>query len=166
MNLIACVDKNWGIGKNGQLLFHLPNDMAFFRKMTIGNTVVMGGTTFRSLPNGQPLAKRENLVLSQNTPDGDNYTVFRSTDDLVTTLRLRNFSDTIFICGGESIYQTLLPYCAVAYITKVDADGGADKFFPNLDADPQWAIHEQSGPIFDTGYWITFYHYQKGGRKR
>ena len=64
MNLIVNADKNWGIGKNNELLVHIPNDMKMFRQMTTGKVVVMGRKTLESFPNGMPLPKRTNIVLT------------------------------------------------------------------------------------------------------
>lgn len=66
MNLIVNADKNWGIGKNNELLVHIPNDMKMFRNTTIGKVVVMGRKTLESFPNGLPLVKRTNIVMTKN----------------------------------------------------------------------------------------------------
>ena len=66
MNLIVNADKNWGIGKNNELLVHIPNDMKMFRQMTTGKVVVMGRKTLESFPNGMPLPKRTNIVLTHD----------------------------------------------------------------------------------------------------
>ena len=66
MNLIVNADKNWGIGKNNELLVHIPNDMKMFRQMTTGKVVVMGRKTLESFPNGMPLPKRTNSVLTHD----------------------------------------------------------------------------------------------------
>ena len=72
MNLIVNADKNWGIGKNNELLVHIPNDMKMFRQMTTGKVVVMGRKTLESFPNGMPLPKRTNIVLTHK----NSYIVF------------------------------------------------------------------------------------------
>ena len=66
MKAIVCVDKNWGIGKNNDLLFSIPDDMKFFRETTKGKVVVMGSNTLKSFPNGNPLKNRVNVVLSSS----------------------------------------------------------------------------------------------------
>lgn len=131
MKAIVVVDKNWGIGKNNALLFRLPPDMARFKKETMGNVIVMGGNTMRSFPDGKPLPGRTNIVLSKSLPDG-NYIRVNSLDELKTTLAKYD-SDKIFIVGGASFYATMLSYCDEILVTKVNADGGATVFFPNLD---------------------------------
>ena len=66
MNIIVAVDKNYGIGRDGGLLFSIPEDMAYFRSMTRGKTVIMGRKTLESLPGGRPLKDRRNIVFSRN----------------------------------------------------------------------------------------------------
>ncbi|MDR0397955.1 MAG: dihydrofolate reductase [Candidatus Nomurabacteria bacterium] len=166
MQLIACVDQNWGIGRNGNLLFRLPADMKFFRATTIHQTVVMGGNTFRSLPGSKPLPNRDNVVLSTTLPPGDNYLVVRTLNDLLAVLRRISDQDSIFIAGGEQIYRALLPYCDRAVITKVGANGNADRFFPNLDQHPEWSLSGDVTHQHDSGYNLTFCHYiYKGGKE-
>lgn len=139
MNLISCVNQNWGIGKNNRLLFSLPEDMRFFRDKTIGKTVVMGSQTFRSLPNGKPLPNRENLVLSTTLSSGRGFTVFSTIEELLRVISTRDRT-SVFVIGGEAVYKSLLPYCERAYITKVSMSVPADRFFPNLDREPNWRI--------------------------
>ena len=128
---ILHADRNWGIGRQNALMFSLPGDMKFFRTATSGKTVVMGGNTLRSFPGGKPLKNRTNIVLSR-TQVRDDCVIVRSLEELFSELKKRGQED-IFIIGGGEIYRALLPYCAEVLVTKVDADGGADTFFPDLD---------------------------------
>lgn len=143
MNLIAAVDNNWGIGKGQDLLFHIPEDMQFFKAKTKGHPVVMGRKTFESI--GKPLPQRENIILTTNTqyhPQG--CTVINSIPKLIEYLSNKYAIPDIYIIGGEMIYQKLLPYCDIAYITKIYETKDADKFFPNLDEKGDWHIASQS----------------------
>ena len=124
MNLIVNADKNWGIGKNNELLVHIPNDMKMFRQMTTGKVVVMGRKTLESFPNGMPLPKRTNIVL---THDKD-----------------YDAKGAIVVIGGESIYRMMLPYCDKAYVTRTDFAYDADTYFPNLDEMPEWKLVKES----------------------
>lgn len=143
MNLIACVDSKWGIGKDGRLLYSILGDMEQFKRKTMGHPVVMGRVTFESLP--KPLIARTNIVLSHDKeyhPDGA--IVVHSVNELAETLwrfdPCRGFSNT-FVIGGEAIYRELLPFCDKAYITYVEKASSqvADRFFPvNLDIEPGW----------------------------
>ncbi len=144
MKLIVAVDENWGIGKDNSLLFSIPEDMAFFRTATKGKIVVMGRLTLQSLPGCAPLKNRENIVLTQNATFACDGAQICTTVQQLCDILSRYNSDDIFIIGGDSIYNQFFDCCEEAYITKVFADGSADKFFPNLDNLPNWQQIEQS----------------------
>lgn len=138
MNCIAAVDSKWGIGRENRLLFHIPADMEFFKARTVNKVVVMGKNTLFSLPNGSPLQNRTNIVLS-TTLNRDDCIVCGSLPMLLE--KLREFApEDIFVIGGEMVYRQLLPYCSKAYITKVNSDGWATEFFPDIDADNNWEL--------------------------
>ncbi len=143
MNIIVNVSKSWGIGKDGDLLFHIKGDMKFFKETTINNVVVMGRKTLDSLPNGLPLKDRVNIVLTRNRDfSRDGVVVVHSVDELLE--EIKKYDTEIFVIGGGEIYNMLLPYCDKAYITKVDSDKDADAFFVNLDEDDTWKAESQS----------------------
>ena len=127
---IVHADKEWGIGKDNDMMFSLPKDMKFFRETTVGNTVVMGGKTLRSFPNQKPLKNRVNIVLTRGQVC-DECVVAGSYEQLFNELKTRE-NERIYVIGGGEIYKELLPYCDEALVTKVDAIGGATVFFPNL----------------------------------
>ena len=155
---IVHADKKWGIGKGGDMMFSLPLDMKFFRQTTMGHTVVMGGKTLRSFPNQKPLKNRVNIVLTRGQVS-DECICVHSYDELKNELKRRE-NEEIFIIGGGEIYQTLLPYCHFALVTKVDADGGAEVFFPNLDEDKNFVCVDEGEPMDDNGYTIRFTKYE------
>ena len=129
MKAIVAVDKNWGIGYKGNLLFRIKEDMKFFKEITTGKVVVMGKNTFNSLPNVLP--NRVNLVI---TPDGyENYDnlIFGSMEEIMEEAKQHDTND-VFVIGGGSIYEQLLPYCDTIYVTRIDASKEADTFFPDL----------------------------------
>lgn len=156
MNIIAAVGKNWELGKDNGLLFHIPEDMKFFRSTTLGKTVVMGRKTLESFPGKKPLPNRTNIVMSRNpdfSPDGA--TVCRTVAELFSELKKYN-SDDIFIIGGEQIYRELIPFCSHAYITKVEASADADSFLPNFDALLGWSLTDSSETLSDNGFSFSF----------
>ena len=155
---IVHVDKQWGIGKGNDMMFSLPKDMKFFRETTMGNTVVMGGNTLRSFPNQKPLKNRVNIVLSRGQVR-DDCIIVRSYEELKNELKTRQ-NEEIFIIGGGEIYKELLPYCHKALVTKVDAVGGAEVFFPNLDEHPDFICVNEGEPMDDNGYTIRFTTYE------
>ena len=155
---IVHADKEWGIGKGNDMMFSLPKDMKFFRETTVGHTVVMGGNTLRSFPGQKPLKNRVNIVLSRGQVR-DDCIIVRSYEQLKTEMKNRENED-IFVIGGGEIYRELLPYCHGAYVTKVDAVGGAEVFFPNLDAHPDFVCVNEGEPIDDNGLTIRFTEYR------
>ncbi len=158
MKAIVAVDEKWGIGKENDLLFSLPADMKFFRQTTLNKIVVMGSKTLKSFPNGAPLKNRTNIVLS-TTIERDDCVVAKSVDALLETLK--NYpTDDIYVIGGAMLYKTLLPYCEQALVTKVEADGGAEVFFENLDNMEGWQKIAQSEPLETNGYNVRFTTYE------
>ena len=160
MNYIVSVDRNWGIGKNNDLLFSIPTDMKFFRETTLGKTVVMGRKTLLSLPNGKPLKNRENIIMTRDR----NFSVcgaevVHSVDELFELIKNKD-SDDIFVMGGAEIYNLLYKYCKFAYITKVDADAYADVFIENLDCLNNWSIVKESETIFENQLEYRFLTYE------
>ncbi len=155
---IVHADRAWGIGKGNGMMFSLPKDMKFFRETTTGHTVVMGGKTLRSFPNQKPLKNRVNIVLTRGQVC-DECVVVHSYDELKAELKQRENED-VFIIGGGEIYRELLPYCHGVYVTKVDAEGGADVFFPNLDTMENFVCVDEGEPLDDNGYTIRFTEYK------
>lgn len=163
MKTIFAVDNKWGLGKKNDLLFSLKEDMRHFVAHTKGKTVVMGSNTLLSFPGGMPLKNRVNIVLNPNGTEEDakqkGYILVKSLDELFATLKNYD-SEQTYVIGGAMMYRTLLPYCDTAYVTKVDADGGAEVFHKNLDDMPNWQLVEQSDPVDDNGYTIRFCTYK------
>ena len=163
MNLIVAVDSNWAIGNKNELLIRIPNDHKHFREETLGKVVVLGRKTLETFPQGLPLAKRTNIILSKDK----NYKVkdaivVHSIEELLE--ELKNYADEdIYIIGGDSVYRQMLPYCNVAHITKIDHAYEADAYFPNLDEDEDWEITADSDEqtYFDIAYEFVKYERKK-----
>ena len=135
MIAIVCVDKNWAIGRDNDLLFHISADLKRFKALTTGGTVVMGKNTLLSLPGGRPLPNRRNLVVSTTLSPREGVEVARSIEEAMALA-----GEDAVLMGGARLYRALLPRCARVLVTQVDAAAeGADTFFPNLDAAPDWA---------------------------
>ena len=140
LNIIACVDRNNAIGYNNKLLYNISEDMDFFKKMTIGKTVVMGRKTYYSLRK-RPLPNRLNIIMTKANITACGVITARNISEL--NLIIKSIDNDIFVIGGESVYRQLLPYCKYAYITKVfDAAPKCDTYFPELDEN--WVIKEIS----------------------
>ncbi|MBQ3284430.1 MAG: dihydrofolate reductase [Ruminococcus sp.] len=144
MKLIVAVDEKWGIGKNGDLLLSIPDDMMYYRTTTRGKVVVMGYTTLLSLPGSKPAPGRLNLVLADikglRVPGA---VVCGSMEQLHRLIGCFE-PDDVFDIGGGSMYRQLLPYCCAAHITKMRFDGEADTAIPNLDELHEWSVDSES----------------------
>ena len=145
MKLIAAVNEEWGIGCNGELLCKIPEDMSFFKEMTLGKVVIMGNSTFKSLPSSKPLKDRINIVVSKDVNLRIQGAIVCGSLNDVFYISNMCHTDDVFVIGGQSIYKQLLPYCAVAYVTKLTAlTQKADSFFPNLNSMSNWKLIKTS----------------------
>lgn len=157
MNVIVAVDQNWAIGKDGDQLVYLSEDLKRFKSLTTGHPVILGRKTLATFPGGRPLKGRRNLILSRNTdfaPEGAE--VFSD----VETLRAAAPEDA-FVIGGASVYRQLLPWCDTAYVTKIDRAFPADCYFPDLDQDPAWERTEESAPLEQDGIIYRYVTYRR-----
>ena len=134
LTLIAAVAKNHVIGKDNDLVWHLPDDFKHFKELTKGHHVIMGRKTFESMPAG-PLKNRINIVItSQKDFEAKGCIVVHSLEDAI----MKAESDTQpFIIGGSTIYKLALPYAKTIELTEVDASPEGDTFFPKFDK-TQW----------------------------
>lgn len=163
---ILHADKKWGIGKQNDLMFSLPLDMKFFRTTTKGHSVALGENTLLSFPNSQPLKNRTNIVLSkEHEYSFDNVINVHTFEDFIKVIKEHSLRDDVYIIGGASIYKQMLPYVDEVLLTKVDADGKAEVFFPNLDEDENFKLVYESDPQIDNGYTIRFTTYQNLNKK-
>ena len=159
MNLIVAVDENWAIGNKNELLIRIPADHKMFRQETTGKVIVLGRKTLETFPQGLPLKNRTNIILSSNPEyKVKDAAVVHSVEELLKELEQYNTED-VYIVGGESIYRQMLPYCAVAHVTKIDYAYTADAFFPDLDKMPEWKITADSEEqtYFDITYRFVKY---------
>lgn len=140
MKAIVAVSKSWGIGLDQALLYRIPADLQFFKRMTVGKTVLMGRNTYESI--GKPLPERTNVVLtSDETFQPEQVIVVHSFEEL---LRRFGHKPDVFCIGGDQLYHACLSYCEEVYVTKIFDDRPANKFFPNLDElKSEWAIDQQ-----------------------
>lgn len=161
MNIIVAVDKKWGIGNKGKLLVSIPRDKKLFREETTGKVIIMGHNTLLSLPGSQPLAGRENIVLSRDKSLSiKGATVLNSVDACMDYLKKNNIKDSdVFVIGGESVYNDFLPYCDIAHITYIDYEYEADRHFLNLDISNEWSLvlETEEETYFDIPYTFRLY---------
>ncbi len=156
MEAIVCISKNWGIGCDGQLLFHLSADMKRFRSLTVGKTVLLGSHTLATFPGGKPLPDRRSIVFTRSDMHVEGAEVAHTVNDALALA-----GDDAIVIGGASIYMLLLPYCDRVKVTKVFADPKADSFFPNLDVHPDWRKESEREIMEENGLKFQFIDYVK-----
>lgn len=134
LSIIVAITKDFGIGKDNDLLLHIPGDLKHFKNTTKGHTIVMGRRTLESLPNGA-LPYRRNIVLSTDK----NYTVDKCevAHSIDEVRELCKDDDEVFIIGGGAIYQQFYPIADKLYLTIAETSVEADTHFPDIDFD-QW----------------------------
>lgn len=138
INLVVAYSQNHAIGKDNNLLWHLADDMAFFKQQTSGKTVVMGKNTYLSLPKKfRPLPNRKNIVISSQEPieEQENLSWYKSLEEAISALK--KTEDEIYIIGGGTIYEQTLPMANVVYATEVKVDIEGDTYFPPLNLE-EW----------------------------
>jgi len=131
ITFIVAYSLNRAIGKDNQLPWHISNDLKRFKKITLNHTVIMGRSTFLSLPAG-PLPKRRNIVLSRslNQSDGTAFEVANTIDQVFEKVK---GEDEVFIIGGASVFEQFLPLADKLFLTIIEKDIEADTFFPEVD---------------------------------
>ncbi len=130
ISMIACVGENLELGKNNDLIWHLPNDLKYFKKVTSGKTVIMGRRTFDSLPGILP--KRRNIVLQM--PNEELIKGVEIFNDIKSILEAVKEDDEAFVIGGASIYKQFLEYASKLYLTEVhNKCVDAEVYFPQFD---------------------------------
>ena len=158
MKVIAAVDENWAIGRNGDQLIYISEDLKHFKALTTGHPVILGRKTLATFPGGRPLKGRRNLILSRNPgfapPEAE---VFSSLEELLAAA-----PQDAFVIGGASVYQALLDRCDTACITRIEAAfPGADCWFPNLDERPEWKIAEVGPVLEEKGVRFRYVTYER-----
>ena len=165
ISILNC-DKEYGIGKKNGLLFSLKEDMSFFRRTTLNHVVAMGENTLLSFPGSKPLKNRTNIVLSADpTHNYEGVVNVHSFEEFLKTISDYSKNEDVYIIGGASMYRQTLEYVDFVYLTKVDAIGGAEVFFVNIDARDDFEIVSESETIQDGDYKIKFVTYRNKNKK-
>ena len=130
ITIIAAIGKNNELGKDNQLLWHLPEDLKYFKKMTMGHPIIMGRKTYESI--GKPLPNRTNIVVSRKEDwFEEGILIVPSIKDAIK--HAKKINEQIFIIGGGNIYEQTIDWADCLKITQVDCQTEADAFFPNID---------------------------------
>lgn len=157
MELIVAVDKNWAIGKDGDQLAYISEDLKRFKALTLGRPVILGRKTLATFPGGRPLKGRRNLILSRDPgfrPEGAE--VYADMESLLACAP----EDSVVI-GGASVYRALLNVCETAHVTKIHKEFPADAWFPDLDRREDWTIAEEEGPYLSGGLSYSYVTYRR-----
>lgn len=140
ISAIAAASENHVIGGNNELLWHLPEDFKYFKKVTLGHPVIMGRKTYESM--GKPLPKRENIVItSRENYQAPGCKVFQSLEKAIDYARQIE-QEEIFIIGGGEIYRQSLPLLDKIYLTRVHTIVEGDTYFPEIDP-REWRLTEK-----------------------
>lgn len=156
--MIACISKDGGLGYRGELLWHIPEDMKFFRETTKGGAIIMGRKTFESI--GRALPGRKNIVLSSHK--GESKDVDWCNKEELGEVLL-DLEGKKFIIGGASLYKMFLPEATKLYLTEVDGTKPADTWFPEFDHTQYTRRVIQDGESDGMKYQIV--EYARGGDK-
>lgn len=142
MEAIVAVYADWGIGAKGTQPVVLKADRAHFRSLTDGAAVIVGRRTLEDFPGGRPLKNRANIVVTRQNISVEGAVVAHSVEE---ALALAGEHPRCLVIGGASVYRDFFPYVDTVHITKIELTPQSDRFFPNLDALPDWTCTE-SGP--------------------
>lgn len=137
LSIIVAVANKQVIGKDNQLIWHLPEDLKRFKKLTTGHTIIMGRKTFESL--GRILPNRKHVILcndAQLNIQDENVEILEDIDSLKPYIESQ---EEYFVIGGATIYKLLMPYTQKMYITKIHEDFEGDVYFPEI-KEQEWKI--------------------------
>ena len=160
MEAIVAVYEDWGIGRGGTQPVVLRADRRRFRELTEGSAVIVGRKTLEDFPGGKPLKGRENIVVTRQEIDIPGAQVVHSTEEALTAARR---SGRCFVIGGASVYDQFFPYLDKVYITKISCCPESTRFFPDLDAMPDWVCTEESAVAEENGIPFRFCTYLRRG---
>ncbi len=158
--IVALCSKNFVIGKNNDIPWHLSEDLKRFKQLTINKTIIMGRKTFESLPNVLP--NRNHIVITNSLEQSKNKdeSVFITNDLQAVIKTFKDSENEAFIIGGATIYRQALPFCKKLYITFIETEFEGDTFFPYVDFN-QYKETEKSNILIDkkTGIKYRYINY-------
>jgi len=146
ISIIVAVAANWAIGKDNDLLWHISNDLKWFKKHTSGNPVIMGKKTWESLPL-KPLPKRLNIIISDIPKEY--FEGCQTVGSIDEAINIMDQEKENFIIGGGSVYAQFLPIAQKLYLTRVHKEFDADIFFPEVNMDEWEEVFREDHPESD-----------------
>lgn len=158
ISLVVAVDEAHGIGKNNELLCHLPADLQHFKRLTMGKPLIMGRKTYESI--GRPLPGRRNIVLSRSSFSYPGVEVVSSLEQALALIASTSSAQEVMIIGGAQVYKQALGCAHQIYLTRIHHQFDADTFFPEIDPD-QWQAELMAEHPKDVAhaYAMSFYCY-------
>ncbi|MBW6513375.1 MAG: dihydrofolate reductase [Candidatus Syntrophosphaera sp.] len=155
LNIIAAMDRNRLIGKENRMPWNIPEDLAYFRRKTLGHTVIMGKNTWLSL--GRTLDRRTNIILTRDRKLSiPGSIICHSPDECLEHCG----SGECFVIGGAQVFRLFLPLASGLFITRIDAEFEGDSHFPEFDTD-EWDTVFFEAITSKTGYKLTFTEYKR-----
>lgn len=158
ISLLVAMDKNRVIGKDNQLPWHLPEDLKYFKRITMGHKIIMGRKTFESI--GRPLPGRDNFVVTRDQSyKAEGCHILHSVDDIFE-IDKSSSGDELFIIGGAELFRHVLPNANRLYITHIDAEFAGDTFFPEINEEQWKLLSKKKGITNDKNpydYWFAVY---------
>lgn len=159
VSIIVAIAQNGTIGDKNSLLWHIKEDMRFFRTTTSGHPVIMGRKTFESL-GSKPLPKRTNIVITRADRTFEGALTAHSLEEAIAMAKAESGDQEIFVMGGAQIYAEALSVVDRLYITRVERDYDGDTSFPKIDYSQWWLVSEQRyerGEEFDAPFAFLCY---------
>lgn len=145
ISLLVALDKNRLIGRNNDLPWRLPADLAYFKRVTMGHTIIMGRKTYDSI--GKPLPGRHNVIMTRNKDfHVEGCTVIHTVDDILAMKESSN--EELFVIGGAEIFEMVLPFTDRLYLTEIDEEFEGDTYFPTINEE-EWQIVSKEKGIKD-----------------
>ncbi len=158
ISIIAAIGKNNELGVNNNLIWHIPEDLKYFKETTMNKMIVMGYKTYKSLPRLLP--GRRHVVLTHHVIDNDDVLVFNDVDNLINYLN--DINEEVFIIGGASLYQEFIDKASKLYLTEIDAIyEEADVYFPVFDMGQYKRKVLKKGNYNNLKYEFTLYDKEK-----
>lgn len=159
ISLMVAHDPNRVIGKDNQLPWHIPEDLAYFKKHTVGKGIVMGRNTFESI--GRPLPKRRNIILTRNTAyKMDGADVVHTFDEAIQLAA--EVHDEVMVIGGEEVFRSILPQADRLYITLIKKPFEGDTFFPEYGQ--EWQVVSESEEFNSNGIPFSYLVYERSAK--
>ncbi len=153
LSIIVAVAGGNAIGRKGDLLFHISEDLRQFKAVTMGHPIIMGRRTFESFPNGALPGRRNIVITRQSDYSVPGAEVVHSLQEAIDAAA---DAEEAFVIGGGEVYRQALPLCGRLYLTEIDAEvPDADTFFPEIDRS-EWEIDSESEPKTDPRTGVVF----------